>query len=100
MDKIIRSVGLVISLCVLTIGCNTISYRMLGDNVRKVLVYQSDNKLKIVSEKTEMEDPVNYGQWWEAKKVPDGTYVFTVKGLISKESYEDGQVSLGNMEGY
>ena len=100
MNKIIKSVNLVISLSVLTIGCNTISYSTLGDNVRKVIVYQTDNRLKIVSEKIEMEDPLNYGQWWEAKKVPDGTYALTVKGLASKKSYEDGQVSVGNMDGY
>ena len=47
-----------------------------------------------------MEDPLNYGQWWEAKKISDGTYAFTVKGLASKKTYEKGQGSWGNMGGH
>ena len=99
MDNIIRQIGLAILICVATIGCNTISYSTLGDNVRKATVYQSDKKIRIVSEKIEMEDPLNYGQWWEAEKTSEGIYAFTVKGLANKQTYEDDQASLGNTDG-
>jgi hypothetical protein len=41
-----------------------------------------------------MEDPLNHGQWWQAKKTSNGIYAFTAKGIASKKLSEDDQMSL------
>ena len=94
MNRIIWSKGLAISVCILTMGCNTISNIQITDNVRKVVTYESNKKIKVVSEKIEMEDPLNHGQWWQAKKTSNGIYAFTAKGIASKKLSEDDQMSL------
>ena len=75
-------------------GCNTISNIQITDNVRKVITYESNKKIKVVSEKIEMEDLLNPGQWWQAKKISRETYAFTAKGIASKKLFEDEQMSL------
>lgn len=78
----------------LTVGCNTTSNIRLTDNVRKVITYETDKKIKVVRETIEMEDPVHFGQWWEAKKISVKTYEFTSKGLKNKRQFEDEQMFL------
>jgi hypothetical protein len=46
-----------------------------------------------VSEKYEMEDPLNFGQWWDAKQMSQGNFAFTARGLANKKSFEDNQES-------
>ena len=93
MNKIIWSKGLVIIIGILTMGCNTTSNIQIMDNVRKVITYASEKKVKVVSEKIEMKDLLNHGQWWEAKKISRETYAFTAKGVARKKSFEDEQIS-------
>jgi hypothetical protein len=82
-------------LCFLMVGCNTTSNVRITDTVRKVITYETDKKVNVVGEKIEMEDPINLGQWWDAKKIPGGTYAFTATGLENKKMFEDQQNFLG-----
>ena len=81
--------------CLLMVGCNTTSNVRITDTVRKVITYETDKKVNVVGEKIEMEDPINLGQWWDAKKIPGGTYAFTATGLENKKMFEDQQNFLG-----
>lgn len=94
MDKKILVKTLAITLAMLTVGCNTTSNVKITDTVRKVITYETDKKVRVVGEKIEMKDPINFGQWWEAKKISDGNYAFTGKGMENKKRFEDQQMSV------
>ena len=94
MDKKIWVQTLAIAFCMLTVGCNTTSNVRITDTVRKVVTYETDKKVRVLGEKIEMEDPINSGQWWEAKKISGGSYVFTAKGMENKKRFEDQQTSV------
>ena len=94
MDKKIWVQTLAIAFYMLTVGCNTTSNVRITDTVRKVVTYETDKKVRVLGEKIEMEDPINSGQWWEAKKISGGSYVFTAKGMENKKRFEDQQTSV------
>jgi hypothetical protein len=85
--------AVIFSLCLLMLGCNTTSNVRITDTVRKVITYETDKKVRVVGEKIEMEDPINFGQWWEAKKISGNTYAFTDSGMKNKKMFEDQQLS-------
>jgi hypothetical protein len=85
--------SLVCAFCLIILGCNTVSNVRIRDDVRKVITYDSNKKIKVVSEKYEMEDPLNFGQWWDAKQMSQGNFSFTARGLANKKSFEDNQKS-------
>ena len=70
-------------------ACQKIDYLTISEGVRTAKIYEDDKKLKLISQRLEMEDKDNPGQWWEAKKTSDGTYILTAKGQADKIGYEN-----------
>ena len=93
MAKEISVKMIAVAFCFLTVGCKTTSQVSIMDNVRKVITYETDKRLKVVSEKIEMEDGYNPGQWWEAKKISKNNYVFTATGIANKRMFEEAQIA-------
>jgi len=82
-------------------ACQTtiVDHLTISDGVRSAKIYEDDKRLKLISQRLEMEDKDNPGQWWEAKKTSDGTYILTAKGQADKISYENQMAGGGGGNG-